>query len=97
MSITETPVEAPKPKRKYVRRKKAVAAKPQPPAGLAGLTMADCPKACTAEQCVISGAMICAHPYKGGLQIRCTNTESLARFNAAKLMLGKKKLKVKVE
>jgi len=91
MSITETP--AVKLKRKYVRRK----ATPKQANELAGLTVAECPSACTAEQCVISGVAICAHPYKGGLQIRCTNPESMMRFNAAKMMLGKAKLKIKVE
>jgi hypothetical protein len=37
---------------------------------LTGLTVKDCPKACNADGCVISGKPYCAHPRKGGLHGR---------------------------
>jgi hypothetical protein len=35
---------------------------------LTGFTVKDCPKACSADGCVISGKNYCGHPRKGGLQ-----------------------------
>jgi len=35
---------------------------------LDGMTVTECPKACNADGCVISGKGYCAHPRKGGLQ-----------------------------
>jgi hypothetical protein len=31
---------------------------------LTGMTLADCPKACTAERCVMSTVSVCKHPVK---------------------------------
>lgn len=33
----------------------------------AGLTAADCPRACDEQGCVLSGKAYCGHPRKGGL------------------------------
>ena len=57
---------------------------------LAGLTVKDCPKACTAEECVISGKPYCAHPRKGGLQMASqhSDTEAIDRLNKAQKKLA---------
>jgi len=81
----ETP-EAPKPKRKYTRRKKwnrkasrkvklfDALEKEAPPAEstdvFAGLTHSACAIACNVERCVITGQPMCGHPHLQGLQER---------------------------
>lgn len=99
MTMTETPAtEAPKKSRRKPAKKRArarVAAMPPAASGdYLGITPSDCPVACTAERCVISGVGICAHPYKGGLQARMQNPESLRRLGAAKRAIGKRKLEL---
>ncbi len=99
-----TTTETPKPKRKPAKKRAKPARKVtyidavvmDPPLLGAklfdGITPADCPMACTAERCVISGRGICSHPHKGGLQANLQNPDSLRRYNAAKRALGKRKL-----
>lgn len=100
MTMTDQPAPppAPKPKRKYTQRKPR---KPRPDATaapkltthLAGLTIADCPSACNAERCVISGRAYCGHPRKGGLQgVDMGNAEAIARLHQAQKTLGKRAL-----
>lgn len=57
---------------------------------LTGLTVKDCPKACTAEECVISGRAYCAHPRKGGLQMasQYNDVEAIERLNKAQKKLA---------
>jgi hypothetical protein len=57
---------------------------------LSGLTVKDCPKACTAEACVISGQPYCAHPRKGGLQMagQGGDTDAIERLNKAQKKLA---------
>ena len=57
---------------------------------LAGLTVKDCPKACNADGCVISGQPYCAHPRKGGLQMATQNAdvEAIERMNKAQKKLA---------
>lgn len=98
MTMTESPTAAPapkpaKPKRKMQRVKRAPAAVAvEPGSKLAGITPRDCPMACTAKMCVISGRDICAHPMKGGLQANMQNDMSLRRSNEARNILGKQKI-----
>jgi hypothetical protein len=100
MTMTETPATAPKPAKKRQPAKKRaaqakpVAALPKRDTTFDGITPADCPMACTAERCVISGRGICAHPHKGGLQANMQNPDSMRRYNAAKRALGKRKLDI---
>jgi hypothetical protein len=90
MTMTETPVAPPK---KRTRRKRT--AKPKPVSAFAGMTVTTCPAGCNVEGCIISGKPYCAHPYKGGLQGRdAQDASAVARLNAAKKMLGKKKIVV---
>lgn len=96
MSMTETPSPAaPKPKRKYAARRQRPAAPraAAKPDEFAGITTVACCTACDATRCVISGRPYCAHPYKGGLQgTDLHNAAATNRLNAAKKMLGKKKI-----
>lgn len=96
MTMTETPVEAPKKPRpaKKKAKKRVVVAKPaaKPSSEFEGITPSDCPMACRADRCVISGRGICAHPHKGGLQANMQNPEAMRRYNGAKRALGKRKL-----
>lgn len=56
---------------------------------LTGLSVKDCPKACSADGCVISGSTYCAHPRKGGLQaIDQGNTDALERLQKAQKKLA---------
>jgi hypothetical protein len=57
---------------------------------LTGLSVRDCPKACTAEECVISGKPYCAHPRKGGLQMaaQAGDTEAIDRLHKAQKKLA---------
>jgi hypothetical protein len=95
MSVTETP-EPVKPvhKRTNRRRKKRRAPKevapPEPTGEFVGLTPKECPTACNADRCVISGAGVCGHPYKGAPQVH--SADALTRFNEAKKFLGKRKV-----
>lgn len=94
-------IEAPEPvkpthKRANKRRKKRSAPKeaaaPKPTGEFVGLTPKECPTACNAERCVISGIGICGHPAKGALQVH--TAEALGRFNEAKKLLGKRKVDI---
>ena len=101
MSMTEVP-EAPKPKRKYTRRKpmKARADLPAPTAPVkpaqefAGLTITDCCKACSPAGCVISGKSYCGHPRKGA-QINMNDSAAVERLNRAKKFLGTKAMELR--
>lgn len=96
MTMTEqTPApekKAPAKKRR-ARANKKVAASPSPKASeMDGITVTDCPIACRAERCAISGRGICAHPHKGGLQAALQAPDTMRRYNEAKRILGKAKL-----
>lgn len=95
----EAPRPAHKPAKKKAKKRAApaVAARPapKPSADFEGITPADCPAACTADRCVISGRGICSHPFKGGLQAMLQNPDSLRRLSAAKRALGKRKLELR--
>lgn len=57
---------------------------------LAGLTVADCCKACSADGCVISGQNYCAHPRKGGLQgVSLHDVEAVGRAHEAQKLLAR--------
>lgn len=91
VTTTEIPAQ-PKAKRAKAPRRKHTAL-PAPKEGpMAGITVWDCPTACTATRCVISGVGICSHPHKGGLQAGLQNPDSLRRSGEAKRILGKAKL-----
>lgn len=99
MTMTDQPdlppvPPAPKKKRKHrPARKRAAPAKPREPDEFAGLTIKQCPTACRAERCVISGHGICSHPAKGGLQgPDMRDPEKFARLDRAKKALGHKKV-----
>lgn len=98
IEMTDTPA-APAPekkRRKATRRKRrpvAAAAAKRSTAEFPGLAAKDCCETCQPDFCVISGAAVCGHPLKGGLQpslLRDANT--MARFNRAKKVLGKAKI-----
>jgi len=91
MSMIEAPEPPRRPRRKYKRRK-LPAAIARPANELTGITVKLCPPACSAERCVISGIGVCSHPHKGSPYIK--TQEAIARFNAAKKMLGKRKVDV---
>lgn len=56
---------------------------------LTGMTVKDCPKACSADGCVISGQSYCAHPRKGGLQTSDQgNSEAIERLQKAQKKLA---------
>lgn len=81
------------PKRKYAARRKKRAApaqrKPAAPSEFAGLTPAECPVACNASGCIISGKSYCGHPRKGGLQGEdISNPAALDRAARAKRALA---------
>lgn len=80
----------PKPKRKQQRRKPAAAAPaPKPASEFAGITVTDCPAACNADRCVISGMNVCAHPRKGGLHAKMQVPDIIRRFTEAARIIGK--------
>jgi len=55
----------------------------------AGLNNEDCPIDCTVEKCCITGAPICGHPKKCGLQAAYkADPEIMARYNRARKMLA---------
>lgn len=97
-SIVEVTEPAKKPRKTAKKRAKRIAApksaKKQATGDLEGITGLNCPHACKAERCVISGVGICAHPHKGGLQPRLQNPESIRAFNDAKEVLAGRKLKI---
>lgn len=93
-----TPTETPKPKRKYVRRKRVraapvAAAAVKVPKEFEGLTPTECCDACHDKGiCIISGG-ICAHPMKGGLQSAYQgNSEIVKRYRRAKNAMADAKL-----
>ena len=98
MSMTEPTTEAPPTKKAPARKRARAKAKPAAavavPKGsiMEGLSVSECPDACGERGCVISGAAICAHPGKGGLQATLQNPGSLQRFAEAKRYLGQAKL-----
>lgn len=55
-----------------------------------GLTVQDCPKACNADGCVISGKSYCAHPRKGGLHMTdlANNRPAIERLKEAQKILA---------
>lgn len=62
----------------------------KPAADFAGLTVTDCCKACSADGCVISGTIYCAHPRKGGLQgVDMHNAAALERLHKAQKTLAR--------
>jgi hypothetical protein len=94
MTMTEQPTETTKPAKK-VAKKRGRRAQPTPSAprdDYAGISTVNCPSACNAARCVISDRGICGHPYKGGLQASLQTPEAIRRLNAAKRVIGKRKL-----
>lgn len=95
--FTEPAKPTRKPKKKKTKgtaaQKPAKVAAPVPDF-LAGITGLNCPHACKADRCVISGVAICAHPHKGGLQPQLQNPESLRNVNDAKEALAGRRLKI---
>ena len=84
-----------KPVRKKGAKRAETKARPLPTEGvLAGISGLNCPTACKAGHCVISGVGICAHPHKGGLQPRLQNEKSLRIFAEAQEVLAHRKLKI---
>lgn len=98
---TEQTIEKPKAPRKPAKKRARAKAKPAPTpkqdAAFAGISPANCPTACSATACVISGRSICAHPYKGGLQASLQTPDAVRRLNEAKRVIGKRKLDVAAE
>mgnify|MGYP001562613856 CR=1 FL=1 len=94
MTMTDTPTAPLKkaPARKRAKRKAKPPGAPKKPSLMAGITVRDCPSACSEKGCVISGTPICAHPHKGGLQASLQTPDSMRRLNEAKQVLGKAKL-----
>jgi hypothetical protein len=63
------------------------------PDELEGLTANDCCAACRPDRCVISGAAICIHPFKSGIQSAFqTRPDVVERYNRAKKMLAHAKI-----
>jgi len=61
------------------------AVRPAPTHELTGLTRHNCPNACRADRCVISGDTVCVHPFKGGLHPKhLVLPPILRRFQEAK-------------
>jgi hypothetical protein len=86
----DSPVKAKKPKKRKVRKAAPKPAAPKPASELAGLTVTDCCKACSADGCVISGQTYCAHPRKGGLQgVDMHNMAAIGRLNDARKLLAR--------
>jgi hypothetical protein len=53
-----------------------------------GLTIYECPSACRAERCCISGDGVCTHPLKGGLHsAHQTRPDVLRRYARAKFVV----------
>jgi hypothetical protein len=94
MSMTETPIDAPKKivKKKRKPQRRAAAPPPAPakvPSQFAGITTSECCDGCSRDRCVITEINYCAHPFKGGLQSAQMNDEqALKRFNRAKAALN---------
>lgn len=73
-TVIETPAAPDKaPVKRKAKKAKAKRAKPAQPAAakpakpaddLAGISAANCPRACTADHCVISTVAVCKHPIK---------------------------------
>lgn len=67
----------------------AAAAKPAELPEFLGIGKQECCIGCTADKCVISGAPVCAHPCKGGLQPAfMTNAAAVERYNRARKLLA---------
>lgn len=94
---TDTPKSTRKRAKKRARIKAKPEASPKQDGAFAGISPANCPTACNAERCVISGRSICAHPYKGGLQAALQTPEAGRRLNEAKRVIGRRKLDVAAE
>lgn len=93
MTMTETPAEAPKPKKAKPKRKaRKVAAKPaetKETVAYPGMTKTECPADCGINGCVISGKPYCGHPRKGGLQQSdLGNAAAIGRLQSAKKQLA---------
>lgn len=97
--MTDTTIpEAPKPKRKWPKRKPRLVVDnaPKAPAEFEGLTATDCCNDCDEHRCVISGAPVCAHPMKGGLQAAQQRVpEVVKRYRRAKIVLADERLDVR--
>lgn len=78
-----------KPQKKQVRKARPAPAADKPDI-YAGMTVADCPKGCNADGCVISGKPYCAHPRKGGLHMTdlATNRPAIERLKEAQKILA---------
>lgn len=102
MTMTDpAATEAPKPKRKPVRRKRRRAAAPTErkpptppvPAEFAGITATACCDECRSDRCVITGIGICGHPLKGGLQPPLmVKPDVVDRFNRVKKVMAHARL-----
>jgi len=92
------PVETPRVKRKYTRRKPKIEAaskrrkpreEPLPAGWLQGLNSINCCVACGPEKCMITGENVCGHPNKGGLQTKYMSDKAvMGRFGEARLHLA---------
>lgn len=62
---------------------------PTPEVEFEGLDATECCFECGLDRCVITGADICGHPRKGGLQaLQKANPEIVRRYNRARRYLG---------
>jgi hypothetical protein len=78
------PARAAKP-----RTASAATSKPVASPEFLGITKSECCIDCTAQKCVISGANVCAHPCKGGLQASLmTRQDAVERYNRARKQLA---------
>lgn len=65
---------------------------------LDGISATDCPVACSAERCCVTGINVCGHPNKGGLQARSMQQPAvLRRYNEARKMLAQTNLAKRAE
>ena len=63
------------------------------PDELEGITVNDCPDACRLDRCVISGANVCTHPLKSGIQSAFQmKPDVVERYARAKKILAHKKI-----
>jgi hypothetical protein len=91
------PEQQPAPGKRKTRRRtrhKATGDKVVPlkvPDEFSGMTEVDCCGGCNAERCVISGANVCGHPFKGG-QIPPGDDAAMARSLRAKKVLAHRQI-----
>ena len=78
---TQTAVE-------IMQNARALAMKKTTAADFDDITANECPQACVAERCVISGKPYCAHPFKGGpLGVDISDHAVIARIAAVKKII----------